>query len=1046
MHLDPNRIYHLPVRITYTLPATCPPLREPDLLYATGFPCTPRRGADDHVTYTTTARGLVPVFVHEVQEFAAHGRKRRRSADQEEGETRGEQTATVCLKGLVKAVLLASPEIIPSRHIADLKIYIPVYAKSPTSSRRSRASRGSVGGLANPESATPNLSSGRTRSSSSSIPETEIDIKPTLQFGYPYSGHPPFGKPIVHDDAQHGWPVSSPHTAHAHLTTPHQPLAAEEQQILQPKSTVASVLCEKNSGKTTVTGRLVHLTTSEMLDSVISVDEDQVPGVVALQSLVASGIEAVLDVRLVLEVPITVDGSGAVLDLERERAVYDALGLGGETTPPPPPPPLVKDAVCSGDVEMYTSDLVKVEPDWVESSSPVPAKSKTEVCADRFSAHPPAPEHHPSFRSFRPTDSKMAIFQSQTRKRKRGVQGRRGFALHSAGLSDTDPASPTSSHIFSRTRSRTRVGGTGGTTMLEQVVNVDNVVRLARKNPAALVERFLSGQPATSPVKHRSKSGGVSIDSVPPRVGRGAAGGVKTLNIATGSSKKRKVVSVVLDDEGRPVRWGAGMTATAAAATTVQVDTNNRGREATSTMAKPGAHNNNTSAPEPLHHFGRNLPICSNCGITESSSWRTKGKGGQRVCNACGLYWNNKGKMRPKELWEKDIARWKKRRAKAAEKSANAGTSTTTGTPAPTSTSTSTAVKSEPVSARRPSMPTCKVEVAPLNSNIATMNAGLKRNLSAVAEKEAQLRAGHRKSHATGPWPEQLAHSGTKNDKENGQSLGHPSVPIPAHTITVPAHRTATSALQPLDPNGNTVTAIPLLQQIKESPEAVLKRYLGETPFSLVPANHMPLSDDGSRSSRANTRKRSPATSPTEVGSVRLSQEDPLEWGTAPDLAGLFKLSQQAESVVSLAATGHLAREQAEIGGHLGSDETAMMDGDNVQNVPTQPELTDLEMHIDSLEAGLPSAPCSRGSSPTRQPFDWTNLPPSSPPVMYEDEVDHAAALWSSSPETSPVDFGTISVKEISPMKPVGEEMQVLLQSLEKSAQAEALRLINGST
>lgn len=265
------------------------------------------------------------------------------------------------------------------------------------------------------------------------------------------------------------------------------------------------------------------------------------------------------------------------------------------------------------------------------------------------------------------------------------------------------------------------------------------------------------------------------------------------------------------------------------------------------------------------------------------------------------------------------------------------------------------------------------------------------------------------------------------------------------------SHRLAASALQPVNVNNGIHTSAPLIQQIKESPEAVLKRYLGETPFSLVPANHMPLSDDGSRGSRANTRTRSPATSPTEVGSVRNSQEDPIDWGTAPDLAGLFRLSQQAESVSSLATTVNRPQDygvsstEADIGGHLGSDEFMMMEMDEQPIDTMQQNEPEFEIHPDGFEADLPAAHHSTQSSPAHQPFDWKDLPPSSPPVMYDDEVDHAAALWSSSPETSPVDFGTISVKDITPLKPVGEDMQDMLQSLERSAQAEALRLINES-
>lgn len=47
-------------------------------------------------------------------------------------------------------------------------------------------------------------------------------------------------------------------------------------------------------------------------------------------------------------------------------------------------------------------------------------------------------------------------------------------------------------------------------------------------------------------------------------------------------------------------------------------------------------------------------PVCWNCGRTKSAIWRTKMmENGQsvRVCNACGLYWNKLGTMRPPNLW-----------------------------------------------------------------------------------------------------------------------------------------------------------------------------------------------------------------------------------------------------------------------------------------------------------------------------------------------------------------------------------------------------------
>lgn len=515
-----------------------------------------------------------------------------------------------------------SPETIPSQHTSDLKIYTRSSNKNPSTNRPPKARH-----LPLPSahlSSTPVLSSSRTRSSSS-MPESEPDYTiPPSFYPHPYTAYPSMHKPIATDAAQYGYPSSSPYVIHPHLATPihNTRLPPAQEQVLQPKSTIASILLEKNAGKTTVTGTLIPAESHILESALDDASNDAISGLEALEKMLQSGITAVLDVQLVFSAPIKTDGSSmdAYLDAERERAVYEALGLACESHS--------SKRANAGDVftDATSKVTVKAEPQWTDSSSDVRTETVVKTESRKSSARA-------AFRPFRPTTSKMAIFESQTQKRKQGMIGRRGF--HQI-QSDTEQTSP--STIFSRTRSRTRLGM--GTTMLEQVLNVDNVVRLARKNPSALVERFLSGHPATSPVKAKGNGTGFTIDAL-PHLGR-VASTVKTLNIATGSSKKRKVVSVVLDDEGRPVRWGAGMVSSSSSAHVAtaggardQVETEARGQEA-SAKAKVVVANKKPE-PEPLIHFGRNLPICSNCGITESSSWRTKGKGGQRVCNGESL-------------------------------------------------------------------------------------------------------------------------------------------------------------------------------------------------------------------------------------------------------------------------------------------------------------------------------------------------------------------------------------------------------------------------
>lgn len=411
--------------------------------------------------------------------------------------------------------------------------------------------------------------------------------------------------------------------------------------------------------------------------------------------------------------------------------------------------------------------------------------------------------------------------------------------------------------------------------------------------------------------------------------------------------------------------------------------------------------------------------------------------------------------MRPKELWEKDIARWKKRRAKAAEKNASGGAvrAGTASTPAPKDT-----VKSEPVSVgQKPSVSKTAEITLPSRPNLAPPTS-LKRNLSAIAEQETQQRADQRKNHHPKSRTEQLAGfhhgantSGVRGNKENVTNNGrNPPVATTSRQVADPGATSSTLALQPVNANpASYQIPAPLMQQLKEIPEAVLKRYLGQSTLDLLPAAAA-VSVDSARS--ANSQGRSPATSPTEVGSVTHSRDEVIEWGDA-DLAGLFRFSQsqQAESVGSFATMANHPLEHAmptsgaDVGGHLGSDEFAM-DGLDEQQHETYQDGTEFALETDPDGPDLPSRANSMvNSSPSRQPFDFSQLPPSSPPMYDQDEVDHAAALWSSSPETSPVDFGTISVKEVSPLRPQGGAMDDLLQSLERSAQAEALRLINES-
>lgn len=443
--------------------------------------------------------------------------------------------------------------------------------------------------------------------------------------------------------------------------------------------------------------------------------------------------------------------------------------------------------------------------------------------------------------------------------------------------------------------------------------------------------------------------------------------------------------------------------------------------------------------------------------------------------------------MRPKELWEKDIARWNKRKAakaKASGANANSGSGTgravTSVTPAPKD----VIVKAErklPTASNLPvkssdfvSAQATRLSI-PGESSIASGGSGLKRNLSAIAEKEAQIHADSRKSQLGKARREQLSSAdqtlienakSTERNKENiptSRNSGNGVQPSPLTALVnsfkteniTPVKSQTSSILQSIysNPPGSHAHVTPQLQRNKESPEAVLKRYLSETVFSLVAADHLPLSDDGSRQSQGKSQSRSPATSLTELGSEIGSIQD-VDWGNVNDLAGLFKLSQSVESVGSVITTENphgqfhdpstgveQVQEQFETAGFAFADPAVhgQRNADSCQINTELPESMDSEW-----EQLNPTSCHASSSSPAGAPFDFSQLPPSSPPVVPTNEDELAqAAFWMSSPLTSPVDFGTISEKEVSPLKKMMDDLGEGLLNTDAYEQAQALELIS---
>lgn len=74
------------------------------------------------------------------------------------------------------------------------------------------------------------------------------------------------------------------------------------------------------------------------------------------------------------------------------------------------------------------------------------------------------------------------------------------------------------------------------------------------------------------------------------------------------------------------------------------------------TNAATGASSRSGSAHPPSDNVTAPESKCDNCHATQSTTWRTrKAKDGRvtmKVCDECGLYFNQHKKMRPKEVWE----------------------------------------------------------------------------------------------------------------------------------------------------------------------------------------------------------------------------------------------------------------------------------------------------------------------------------------------------------------------------------------------------------
>ncbi|KAL7410183.1 hypothetical protein BDY24DRAFT_436614 [Mrakia frigida] len=83
----------------------------------------------------------------------------------------------------------------------------------------------------------------------------------------------------------------------------------------------------------------------------------------------------------------------------------------------------------------------------------------------------------------------------------------------------------------------------------------------------------------------------------------------------------------------------------------------------------PGGFRGTKRKPTGMSNLVDDGTGCSTCGRLKSNTWRAR-EGGTKVCNACGLHWNKYKVHRPKELWGDPDASPVKRRPKVSSTSA----------------------------------------------------------------------------------------------------------------------------------------------------------------------------------------------------------------------------------------------------------------------------------------------------------------------------------------------------------------------------------------
>ncbi|WVW84146.1 hypothetical protein I302_106175 [Kwoniella bestiolae CBS 10118] len=367
-----------------------------------------------------------------------------------------------------------------------------------------------------------------------------------------------------------------------------------------------------------------------------------------------------------------------------------------------------------------------------------------------------------------------------------------------------------------------------------------------------------------------------------------------------------------------------------------------------------------TDSPgEPSH----NAFVCWNCGRTKSAVWRTKvmedGKS-VRVCNACGLYWNKMGSMRPPTLWG-DVDDDPKDRPRKDKKGPSGPSSARQSSQAPTS---------------EPDIPAVRIDKPATRSN---SDHGFKRTLSSVVEEDAKrIAASHHHTHLRKPMPKSNLHHTTKPVPMSSPPRGSTSATKSLRNAKWNDQVAASSPIRWDNHNDQVGKSDNFHTDPTESPATTLRKAYNQGQVQSQDNGNkntqtldMPLSDDGPGIS----------LQPAE-------QKPSINWGT--DLSAFFDVEGFSMPPHQPHNTG------VEIQRSI-SDEGKQMRKPHSLSSSTGTEEDDVLSQLFNRTSSV-----GISSSPSIHPFDFSALPPSSPPIGSSDSLPHSALLLSS-PDNSPL-------------------------------------------